>query len=370
LHRVTAVGVIRLALLLATAKNEGASSHVSEQSVAEELLLIRLRAGDIRSKGKIAGREGYQAMDSLDWCDAMLAEDRDHPVVRPDRFDGKFWYDVAIPKASVLSFWPSNPAEPPQLPAQSAYAADSSGKDDDAVRPKDTIAEMERRERLANQWAQRMYQSADWIKFSRIADWCARETGKIDDRGPDYKRLTGTAYRQLWESLKAGDFGTGRRTRVLYPIGALVSGVRPFIRMTPQIMGLAPYGEGLIEILRECWISRDLAGSWFAGKRLQLPPWLAGEMSRESSPVALTACKPMRNQRGRPPVKMQKATATMVAAVTQGKLSVDGLMELRQKQLSDLYPGAKRTILVAARKNAEKQLAAISNSDKKATNDK
>ena len=81
---------------------------------------------------------------------------------------------------------------------------------------------------------------------------------------------------------------------------------------------------------------------------------------------------PIPNKPGNPPVKMNEAIAAMRAAVERGDVSEPQLTQMKQKSLSTLYPGAKRTLLVEARRRALEEITAEhrQNADTKPTNDK
>jgi hypothetical protein len=77
---------------------------------------------------------------------------------------------------------------------------------------------------------------------------------------------------------------------------------------------------------------------------------------------------PIRKTRGPEPKKRSEACAAMVGAIKGRQLSIGDLAGMKQKELSKLYPGAGRTVLVEARKDALRKLG--ENSGKTPTNDK
>lgn len=103
---VAGVGVVRFATLLALAEFDAPPRGVPDRWSAEEELVVRLCAGDLRSKGQIAGKDEVQVMEPLDWTQGKLGEERDHVVLRHLRFSKKFWFDITLPKAAIISIWP------------------------------------------------------------------------------------------------------------------------------------------------------------------------------------------------------------------------------------------------------------------------
>ena len=65
--------------------------------------------------------------------------------------------------------------------------------------------------------------------------------------------------------------------------------------------------------------------------------------------------------------KKATAIAAMIKAVVDGDLSFSEFRRMKQKQLNDLYPHAKRTVLQEARVQALSQLADLGYSDKAPT---
>ena len=76
---------------------------------------------------------------------------------------------------------------------------------------------------------------------------------------------------------------------------------------------------------------------------------------------------PIRNKPGTVGVKKDAAIAAMVNAVEEGKISIIGLREMKQKLLVELYPAAKRTLLAEARREALKLIEANRPTDKTPT---
>jgi hypothetical protein len=76
---------------------------------------------------------------------------------------------------------------------------------------------------------------------------------------------------------------------------------------------------------------------------------------------------PIRNKPGTGGVKKDAAIAAMVNAVEEGKISIIGLRQMKQKLLVELYPGAKRTLLAEARREALKRIEANRPTDKTPT---
>jgi len=87
-----------------------------------------------------------------------------------------------------------------------------------------------------------------------------------------------------------------------------------------------------------------------------------------------TDLAPIRNKPGKGGEKMDAAISAMRNAVERGEITLDDLRKMKQKSLSSLYPGAKRTLLAEARRRIlvqiEDEMARRQNSDIIATNDK
>jgi chaperonin GroEL (HSP60 family) len=73
------------------------------------------------------------------------------------------------------------------------------------------------------------------------------------------------------------------------------------------------------------------------------------------------------NKRGPANKKTAGAIETMVLAVREGRLTLEQLRHMKQKQLGSLYPAAGRTVLAQARKVALLRLAGTDYSDKSLT---
>lgn len=164
-------------------------------------------------------------------------------------------------------------------------------------------------ESCIERWQERMQQSRDWVCFIDLADWCARESGSIN---PDERKRT-IAYQQLGESLKLGEFGTGKHTQVAYPDGLILKRHNRYIRMTTQTYDKTPEGSGRRDVLERCWVPRDLARKWLEAKRLPVPPWLSFPDGRAlgSAPRASRQNACLSHQVGGPHAQLVESTVMM-----------------------------------------------------------
>jgi len=96
--------------------------------------------------------------------------------------------------------------------------------------------------------------------------------------------------------------------------------------------------------------------------------------SSRTPAIEPTEIAPIKNKPGAGGVKMDAAIAAMVTAVKGGKISMLDLRQMKQKRLIELYPDAKRTLLVEARRRALNLIAGEEagrqSSDIMAANDK
>jgi chaperonin GroEL len=93
----------------------------------------------------------------------------------------------------------------------------------------------------------------------------------------------------------------------------------------------------------------------------------AGSQDREQSTLQNHIAVVVPNKRGPVSKKTAGAIETMVLAVREGRVTLDQLRHMKQKQLECLYPAAGRTILAQARKVALLRLADVYYSDKSPT---
>jgi hypothetical protein len=97
---------------------------------------------------------------------------------------------------------------------------------------------------------------------------------------------------------------------------------------------------------------------------------LCTEWRRPNEPGTTAAeldSAPIPNKPGNGGRKMAEAIEAMVAAVDGGRVAFADLRRMKQKELSKVYPNAKRTLLAQARKHALVRLATLGHSDKAAT---
>lgn len=226
----------------------------------------------------------------------------------------------------------------------------------------------------------RLRLTREWISLADIADWCSREREGIRAN----EQLRAEAYTQLGESLAAGEFGSGRGSRVL-----LLHPESTWAKLTQDRYECVPFKEhGDSAYLRWCWIPSDLAEAWFNSKNIPRPPHLfplppveplqmakpsgAGVSSVVgcSQPDVAAALEKsvgrvaesqfaIPNKRGFDGRKKAEATGAMIKAVEQGVITFKALQCMKQKQLADFYPNAGRTLLTECRKAALADLVGL-----------
>jgi hypothetical protein len=215
-------------------------------------------------------------------------------------------------------------------------------------------------ERRIERWMERMRRSREWISFADIADWCAREKGSI--RADD--NLKAGAYRALGESVMSGEFEERGRSRVVYQAALLVPSHPVRIRMTRELYEACP--EPKRDNLAWCWVPRDLACRWLEGKRVALPPWLAGfaivpiSVKTDTPGVAKLAPSGPRKGKSRGP-RPEKRSAIVQRMVSDFANDPEALDDEKQITLETRY-GAARSTVEKARREALDQLRR--NSDK------
>jgi hypothetical protein len=122
--------------------------------------------------------------------------------------------------------------------------------------------------RFQTRLIENLRRSGEWISFAEIAEWCARERGSIEVD----EKLREVAYEQLGNSVSAGEFGSGRRSRVLFlhprSTYAKMTQERWESMPSPGVAGRQVY-------LPYCWIPAPLAATWFDARNIRRPPRLA-----------------------------------------------------------------------------------------------
>jgi len=145
---------------------------------------------------------------------------------------------------------------------------------------------------------------------------------------------------------------------------AAEAGERWFIGETTSLLAVK-YGQTNSEELGTVKVHPRAAVEWLLSKpkREHLVPKslrLCLQSNRPASrtpAIEATEAAPIRNKPGAGGVKMDAAIAAMVIAVKGGKISMLELRQMKQKGLVELYPDAKRTLLVEARRRALKLIA-------------
>jgi hypothetical protein len=107
------------------------------------------------------------------------------------------------------------------------------------------------------------------------------------------------------------------------------------------------------EYLMHCWMPHQTLGRWFAKYGLQVPPHFTkeGELPAYDGKAKLAAQISRSNARrpGRRPDKIERAKEAMRRDINEGKLTIDGLKAILEKNLVERY-GVSRTTARDARK--------------------
>lgn len=184
-------------------------------------------------------------------------------------WDGPDWGDVRFRRDDVFRLFPPMPGSGAIGVEIQAFGTTSetgtlntSGltMDELFVHTRNQMAVRQRRQgRIVAQ----IRRSGTWVSLAEIADWFARERGSIE---PD-EQLRVKAFHQLGEALAAGEFGVGRRCRVLF-----LHPMSNWAKLTPERFDMGPFDNtGHSSYLRHCWIPSDLAGEWFDRRNLIRP---------------------------------------------------------------------------------------------------
>jgi len=115
------------------------------------------------------------------------------------------------------------------------------------------------------------HRKRQWIRFSEIADWCAREPQTMRSDGS----WQAVAYQKLRKALLAGEFGRGDQARVLYLQADLPKNLPESRRMTPASLRKVVMPNDpttLSEVLANCWLQRDQCQVWLRAEGIEPKP--------------------------------------------------------------------------------------------------
>lgn len=136
--------------------------------------------------------------------------------------------------------------------------------------------------RRLEEFAARQERQRRWASFADIADWCARESGRI---APD-PSLRRVAFAALAASLAGGEFERGGRSAVLL----LCPGLAPGPVGRRWMAGIATLGDAdeiAHNYLALCWLPLDHARAWLERKRIPAPPgWSATAAAAGKAPAS------------------------------------------------------------------------------------
>jgi hypothetical protein len=116
-------------------------------------------------------------------------------------------------------------------------------------------------------WADRQRRTREWICFADVADWCARQPGRVA-RDEEQRAQAGT---DLLRAIVGGEFNRDGRLCVAY--------VPPYHFICPEPIKVRFETSKLcspvpIESLACLWAPRDLSAKWLMARGIELPPWL------------------------------------------------------------------------------------------------
>jgi hypothetical protein len=142
-------------------------------------------------------------------------------------------------------------------------------------------------------------------------------------------------------------------------------------RITAELLDAAP-ADGSLRLLAppgEAWSGQapERTGAEDAPQSAAHAQADAPENGPERQPPSPADYTAIPNKPGNGGRKLEAAIHAMVTAVDCGRVTFSDLRRMKQKALEGLYPDARRTLLVQARKVALEQLATRGHSDKAAT---
>jgi hypothetical protein len=172
------------------------------------------------------------------------------------------WTSVRYSQADLVKRWPKAGSRAFVKAAADRYRSDWEQK------PTQPVARSAWRGKWINRFADRQRLARRWIPFVDIADICARAASPASIAAEEEARAL--AYRRLAESIWRGEFERAGGSQVLL----LHSHPRKPVRLTHDYFHtmIDTYGatdftsNSLLvrEILRLCWLPRDLCRQWFA----------------------------------------------------------------------------------------------------------
>jgi hypothetical protein len=121
----------------------------------------------------------------------------------------------------------------------------------------------------------RLVKRFDLVWFRDIADWLAREPGRV--ARTEANRTTAIA--DLRRAVLRGEFGPPGKPEVLWladiaPVEPLGPGHFPLRPRAGQIARMHEWGS---DMTADLWAPRTLFARWFSAQRLDPPPWLTHE---------------------------------------------------------------------------------------------
>jgi len=171
------------------------------------------------------------------------------------------------------------------------------------------------REQWRRSWIMRFVErqrvARRWTAFVDLADWCAQSATRASVAEEDEARKL--AYRRLADSVLTGEFEWKGVSQILYLVPDVFDdGGTPRFRLTGETFGSAAASGTTVDLLRFCWLRREMARQWLVAHGYPLPSEF-----ETRSPTA----SPARRKDARP----RPLRETKILAV--------------QRYIADTYPG-------------------------------
>jgi hypothetical protein len=220
-------------------------------------------------------------------------------------------------------------------------------------------AEIARRQAKIKSFVEEQRLKREWLSFAEIADSFARRDNLV--LANEDARLG--ALDLLCQDLLAGEFEEDGKSRIrfLHPGHQTEEMTRQ--RMSdvecdksislPDVIDLFQPDVVRSEYLMYCWMPHQTLCRWFAKYGLQVPPHFTKESERPAydgkAKLAAQTSRSNARRRGRRPDKIERAKEAMRRDINEGKLTIDDLKAILEKNLPERY-GVSRTTARDARK--------------------
>jgi hypothetical protein len=133
-------------------------------------------------------------------------------------------------------------------------------------------------------FVQRQRVARRWIAFVDLADWCAQSTARATVADEDEARVL--AYRRLTESVLIGEFEREGTSKILYLVPDVFDDDEtPRFRLTREKFDFAASIGSAPDLLRRCWLLREMARLWIETHGYHWPPHFEPTMTDSATPA-------------------------------------------------------------------------------------